>query len=899
MMNKNLFSDGLGHIDVDAVERMLRIEEELERKRARRRFAWVKPVLIAAALALLLCTVLVIVPFIPKKLDIEYEPVHGPDQSVWVYYVNENGTQKRERVSLPGGAANVFEAWKHLNTVDDAVEILGYTEQTEEQMGTTVVPNTLWEYLQHLISPTAGRKTVTVTLSAQITSCDNYDALIDSLIDTLAKYAGVDTEQVRILIDGEQIGIVGSLEFWHSLQGGGPVVGVLGSTLEITVGMTNISDHDIEFTGSWSAFVPDAMLTMRNTCVILHEDFPMTEEYQKYTLVPGQSREMTYTFLIPEQAVCGEYDLVLSFDGQFFTFEKAVQVVGFGYVPTPSVSATEFHEFLLKYGFNTTDPEAFKTAVGTLSYHSGKNLFEIMSPVPTEYEQGYDGEVYGSELFSYEYVRKPDGSCNNYFGGLVLPDDMRLPHGITPGDRLIDSLHKMGVDAETAQDIVERAKKLFEGEQLVLGDNFFTLCITRNSYGEYIILYSFTASPVGGGVDPAEYSLELIYSEANMVFEAFCVKAGHGQFSTDAFSAPITVTPYNLSYVSRELSDGDAQTLLAILNNDSWRQDSIEFDCEYQITFAGKAYRYSAEAGVFVGNGHFLPLTEEQRRTVNEIITVGNYQPSFSSVKLTDSNKIVPLPTPVELDIIEALNNATWRDGSLELVGMLDFNCNGTFVGYSDGIFFTTGHYWDADNATKQRTDALLEAIVGLRSGEYDSIIYYADTYFGHNEAVDEKLNGTFGFSMNITPQRLEDMWCAHNGQQTVSMLGDTVDCSKADQGVLVTVNGAYFERITEFDPDFKGGTVILTPYEWEWGPIEVYEDHAQILREIFDRAEFSYRFGDTDAILFESVIEINGYTIQYIAGWGEARIGNWHATLSEEDRATVAEIIGGYVTVE
>ena len=900
MMNKNLFSDGLGHIDVDAVERMLRIEEELERKRARRRFAWVKPVLIAAALALLLCTVLVIVPFIPKKLDIEYEPVHGPDQSVWVYYVNENGTQKRERVSLPGGAANVFEAWKHLNTVDDAVEILGYTEQTEEQMGTTVVPNTLWEYLQQLVSPTAGRKTVTVTLSAQITSCDNYDALIDSLIDTLAKYAGVDPEQVRILIDGEQIGIVGSLEFWHSLQGGGPVVGVLGSTLEITVGMTNISDHDIEFTGSWSAFVPDAMLTMRNTCVILHEDYPMTEEYQKYTLAPGQSREMTYTFLIPEQAVCGEYDLVLSFDGQIFTFEKAVQVVGFGYVPTPSVSATEFHEFLLKYGFNTTDPEAFKTAVGTLSYHSGKNLFEIMIPVPTEYEQGYDGEVYGSELFSYEYVRKPNGNCNNYFGGLVLPDDMRLPHGITPGDRLIDSLHKMGVDAETAQDVVERAKKLFEGEQLVLGDNFFTLCITRNSYGEYIILYSFTASPVGGGVDPAEYSLELIYSETNMVFEAFCVKAGHGQFSTDAFSAPITVSPLDARDVRRELNEKDAQALIEIFYSGTWNSGEVDADFDYCITSANKTYRYSTSAGILAGSAGYMRLSNENLRIVNEIVKIGNYTPNFQNIKLYENNMLVSLPNQVAIQTRYALNNAVWHDGTLELEPLLWFDCDGTRVGYDYGVFFTTQHYWYADNYTRDCINALQDAIVGLRTEEYDAIIYYAGTYYGHSEAVDEKLNGTVSFAMNINPHSLDEILYAHDDKQAVAAFGDIVDCKNAvDKGVLVTVNGAYFERITEIKPDLSRGEVKLIETDPGLPPTcELTPDDAQALREIFQRAEFTYCFGDHEAV-YETTIEIGGYTIAYLSKWGDAKIGNLKATLSEEDCATVAEIIGGYVNVE
>ena len=54
MMNKHLFSEGVSNIDVDAVERLLQIEQDLEKKRARRKFAWIKPLLIAAALALLL-----------------------------------------------------------------------------------------------------------------------------------------------------------------------------------------------------------------------------------------------------------------------------------------------------------------------------------------------------------------------------------------------------------------------------------------------------------------------------------------------------------------------------------------------------------------------------------------------------------------------------------------------------------------------------------------------------------------------------------------------------------------------------------------------------------------------------------------------------------------------------
>lgn len=892
-MKKDLFTDGISHIDVDAVERLLQIEQNMQRQKKRQKYARLLLIPAAALIALMVCMTAVIIPFIPKTLDVAYEPVKGLPENVWVYYVNDKGTQKRERVNLPGGTQNVFAAWKHLNVVGDEVEILNYSVETDATQP-TVAPNTLWEFVQQQLALSA-QKSVTVTLSAQITSYENYNALIDSLTQTIAKYAGIDPKQVRILIDGEQIGIAGTLQFYHSLQDGSAiVVATAGSRLEITVGMTNISDHDIEFTGSWSAFAPTAILTMGNTALITHEDFPMTEEYQKYVLAPGESREITYTFLIPEQATCGAYDLVLSFGEQSFTFEDAVQVVAFGYVP--DVTATEFHEFLQKYGFVTVDPTEFRSAVAQLTYHSGKGMFEIMEAADIDYAEGYNGEEYGSVLFAYGYLTEPNGNCNNYFGGCALPDDMRLPHGISPDDRLIDSLYKMGVDADTAQDTVERAQKLFEGEQLALGNNFSTFCITRNFYGEYVILYSFIAAPVTESAGPPEYTLEIIYSEANMTFECFRVTAGYEGYSSDAFTAPIKVTPYNLSYVSRELSQEDAETLMKIFNNGTWRSGNVDAKCDYQITSAGKTYSYSSRTGVLMNSASYLSLSEEQRCTVNEIVTVGNYQPSFSSIKMSESNKIVALPESVAADIKKALNNAEWNDGTLELAGMLEFICDGTFVNYADGIFFTTEHYWYADGYTKDTTNAFQEAVVSLRTGQYDSICYYADTYFGHSDAVDEKLQGTVNFSMNMNPHPLDEVLYASSSAIS-STFGDIVDCSKADRGVLVTVNGHYFEKITEFDPDFSKGSVILTPYGGS--PIELQGEDAQKLREIFGRAEFAYSYGGHDAVVFETVIEINGYTVEYITAWGEAKIGNWKATLSEEDRLTAEAIVGGYVNVE
>ena len=899
MMNKNLFSDGLGHIDPDAVERMLRMEDDLARKAARRRYAWVKPVLIAAALALILSTVLVIVPFIPKKLDIEYEPVLGPDQNVWVYYTTENGTQRRERVSLPGGAGNVFEAWKHLNAVDNAVEILGYEEVTDQEAGATVVPNTLWEYMKQEFFPASGQKTVTVTLSAQITSCDNYDALIESLQKTLAKYAGVDAEQIRILIDGEQTVVIGGLEFWHSLQGGGPVVGVLGSTFEITVGMTNRTLKDIEFTGSWMAFVPNAILTMNDTNVILHEDYPMTEEYQKYTLAPGESREMTYTFLIPEQAACGEYDLVVSFGEHSFTFEEAVQIVGFGYVPSLSVSATEFHEFLLKYGFNTTDPEAFKQAVGAQTFHSGKSVLDIMNPGSAEYAPGYSGEEYGSNLFAYGYTRHPDGSCNSYFGGLALPDDVRLPHGIAPGDRLVDSLHKMGVDPDTAQDTVERAKKLFEGEQIRLGDNFNTFCITRNRHGEYIIHYDFIAAPVDGDPAPPEYSLELVYNETNMVFVCFYVKAGYGDFSVEMFSSPIFVSSMSSLALGKELDANATRQLLDIIDSTTRQDGKPDVTCDYCIVFDGFLFLYSTETGILMGQERYYEFSDEQRLIINEIVANSTYAPNFQSVTLKDSGILTP---SLAQKLLSLMNNGTWHDGCPEAVPEIEFDCDGITVGYTHGLLFTLEHYMFVGGYDLYQLDSLCEAVGSVRLDEYDFVVYFMGEYYGHSTAVDEKYAGSATFVPDVLDESIGNTnyntaWLALYQPELADSHGLQDVRFDVQDGFLVAENGMFFEQFTDFDPNFGRGDVYITCIEGEECNIRISTADARILRDALINVE-AWDCPFASFYLFDTVIKVGSYTLGFDFSFNGIRLGNRETSFAtQEDYEAVEAMIQKYTT--
>ncbi|MBQ7378309.1 MAG: hypothetical protein IJW70_01365 [Clostridia bacterium] len=104
----------------------------------------------------------------------------------------------------------------------------------------------------------------------------------------------------------------------------------LGGRIVITVGMTNVSDQEIVFEGSWSDFVPKAKLLAKSSIYVAHEILPepndSTTEIAEYYFYPGESREVTYVFNIPEQAPVGAYDLTVSFGEYSYTFEEFVSV---------------------------------------------------------------------------------------------------------------------------------------------------------------------------------------------------------------------------------------------------------------------------------------------------------------------------------------------------------------------------------------------------------------------------------------------------------------------------------------------------------------------------------------------------------------------------------------------
>ena len=617
MMNKNLFSDGLGNIDVDAVERLLLIEQQLERQKARRKRAWIAPVLVAATLSLLLCTLLIAIPFIPKDLGIEYQTAPADDanliytkDNVWIYYETENGQSGRKYVKLPLAEQNVFLAWKHLSGVGDEVELVDYAVTTDPTVNIQPVPQTIWEALSKAFTQGTETKTVTATLSAQITSYPNYEELIESLQKTLAEYAGVELDQVKLLIEGDEPIIIPgiSLEFRHSLQGMDPVMVPCGQMLEITVSMTNISSENIEFTGSWMAFVPSAILTMGDMAIITHESYPMTEEYQKYVLAPGQSREITYTFPIPENAVCGAYDLYVTFGEQSFTFEDAVNVVALGLIPSPIVTADEFAEFLQKYGFDQTNPTVFKANVGNLSYQ-GSGIFESMSYAEVDWLPGYSGEQFYSEFFSCGTTTFSEDSFiltrENVFEAIVLPDGMSLPYGIDEQDSLLQALNKLGLEDEFAKSLIENIRTS-KGDQAVLSG----LGTEKQLYLEYTgttikIVYSQFGTEDGKDPD-INYTLALYYSATDQRFLEFTAATTDTSVNRPNFRSVTLRQEPGSQYTFRFASTHDYY-LLGIMNDHEWKKGSVE--AEALLTFdCGGIPIFFADGKLFTAGGYYLDL---------------------------------------------------------------------------------------------------------------------------------------------------------------------------------------------------------------------------------------------------------------------------------------------------
>lgn len=712
MMHKDLFSDGVARIDPDAVERLLQIEQSMQAKQKRQRRARLLVIPAVALVALLVCITVAVIPFIPKTYDLDYgeaalieEKLFSNHKSVWVYYVNDKGTQKRERVRIPSSTDNVFLTWKHLNTVGDEVKILNYEYQENiDVMQPAVEPDTLWEFLQQQISPAS--KSVTVTLSPQITSYDNYDALIQSLTETLAKYAGVSPEQVKILI-GEQIGdTYRGVHFWHSLQSESVVVGV-GSTLEITVGVTNISEQDIVLSEQWSPFFPTAVLTMNDTAIIAHEEIGILDDRTAFVLAPGNSVEYTYTFPIPEHAVTGKYDLLVTFGQSSRVFEDAVHVVEFS-VPAIGTISSTYKDYLKAYGLDTTDPAAFKSAIQALSYN-GVGLFELMNQADVDWMPGYSGEMYDSEHFGYKHSAfSPDRvskSHTNTFTATVLPDGMTLPLGISPEEGVIEALCKLGISEQSAENA------LAQRTTYLIADSILS--------STFVVTVSFDTTGIEISYKYGAHRVDIRYDENGQHFEMLRIQTA----SSAIEDAQIVFTSFTYEEFEYVLSAQRCGQFFQMLERADKMWDVAELICDSSGSCNGIPFSYDSESGTLIMDGVTYSLTEQDRFALNTMVggSVFIYFDPDAKVEVDspydDLEHYATLSSADRDRIIAILTGGEWKSGQPDII------CDYTFTvlspnastkavlrySFEAGIFVYDGHYRSIADADRIIVNEIFE----------------------------------------------------------------------------------------------------------------------------------------------------------------------------------------------
>ena len=426
-MNEQQFTQLLGGIDPALIARA-------EAPVPMRKKPQFKLMLIAAVLALITCTALVITPFIPTTLEIDYitSPTDGTEtafkeRNVWIYYTTERGKQKREYVRLPDDNQNVFTAWAHLSGLDESY-VLHSVEYTDE-------------------ATFAGRYVI-VTCSAALQEHPNAEALRASLQKTFAHSMGIPVNQVAVHFSDP-------LQFSHDLTDT-PIRVKSGETFTVTVTMTNVSDKDIVFNGAESDFVPKAKLRAKFLQYSLDEIDPLmhesTGEIAEYRLAPGESKSVTYTFRIPYAkagltAMTG-YDLVVSFGKQSQTFEQVTTVAVYF---AASGARSAFENFTLAH--TSEDRTELQSIWGSYTYQ-GENIMEQMQILCGDGEHFWIEEGDWEDFSYYSHGKQMQYgwlSFYNYsFKAEVLPDGMTLPMGITEQDSILDALIKMGVDEQTA-----------------------------------------------------------------------------------------------------------------------------------------------------------------------------------------------------------------------------------------------------------------------------------------------------------------------------------------------------------------------------------------------------------------------------------------------------------------
>lgn len=205
-MNEFLLVDAITCIDNDLIEKYISMKSILQKKqdtsKKHKIFRW-SAIVAACMIVVILATF--IIPYIPVRYELNYsyigtngQEIYILDSNIWIYYV-DGSNMKRERVTLPCTAENIFITWKYLNNIGDDVELIDYEvvitgmENITDFEGESVAND---EQAEHFV--------LNITVSESIRnygSGDSYEKLITSLEMSMTKYSKIDFAEVHIILE--------------------------------------------------------------------------------------------------------------------------------------------------------------------------------------------------------------------------------------------------------------------------------------------------------------------------------------------------------------------------------------------------------------------------------------------------------------------------------------------------------------------------------------------------------------------------------------------------------------------------------------------------------------------------------------------------------------------------
>lgn len=205
-MNEFVLVDAIGCLGADLLEEHLEKKEKLRgRVRKQKKMQLFRWAAAAAACFLLIVSASIGYQYIPTRYELDYsyigsngENINIADENVWIYYVDGTGI-KRERVTVPCTAENVFITWKHLNGIGDEVKLISFKivsngiESSFELMGENVTSYKPGDWFA-----------VNITISENIKNYGHggkYDALMQSLKRSMTEYSGIDFDEVNIILE--------------------------------------------------------------------------------------------------------------------------------------------------------------------------------------------------------------------------------------------------------------------------------------------------------------------------------------------------------------------------------------------------------------------------------------------------------------------------------------------------------------------------------------------------------------------------------------------------------------------------------------------------------------------------------------------------------------------------